>query len=1106
MFARSKILGVAKNGRLNIQPSFHNRYASTAAKKVEASLMGSDLLSNGSAINKSVNSFWQSSYQYMMTGFIPASPDLTDSQALALFYRDMYLHDSVAGSAVDIQSSFPFSDWELRGLQANDLKIYNDSLERLTLQELFPLISTAYLTDGFFAGSLVFDYNTKQFMDVLIHDALSCEIQPSPFHNIDPKITVHTNGQTKAFIDNSSEYTDAYLRTMPAQFIELLKADAFELDPVSTLYVARRVLTDRAYTSYLQRLLPCYLIEKVLFRGTLVEAQRRQRATTHIQAGDDTWTPTDDELHDLTVLFQSTESDPLGAWIATRNNIQLSEFRSAGEMWKWYETAESLTPMKLRSLGISDAFLSGDACLTGDTLIPTKQGLRRIDSFGDSKDTKWHELSVRMDSRLGHQNSTHWRYSGIKQTYRVVTANGNEIKATGNHQVLVFENGEFVWKRTDKLNIGDMLCLSTRSTTSPTNAALPEKPTPRVRKQRSECDKNGQKRGIALESHVYNDPDIRVPRYVNPAFAQWLAMFIAEGWTCREDKATVEGGTIQIGFSNTDKKLVTRFVNLTKKLFGLKASVQVKDKEQQFGQFTCNKDVYNVVVRSRQLVDWLANIGCCMSTTSQLGDSPAKFKVIPDCILQSSARIWKAFLAMYAECDGTYAKNYTITWISASPVIIQQIQAMLSALGYQSLKRETSVTINHEDAIAFAHDVEFVGNKRFNHNGSKSKYSKLFGIPLEHWTTVLKKSKVKFDRHGSYYLTEHREVICHSRNDKGFGFGSDTIRLNYDRFKKGKYDEFLRLLKRVNHAEYEKLIFALKQRYFITPIVSISDNGKQKVYDLSMEGDPSFVANGIVVHNSYAASESAYSTFVETVASYRNHLTDKVFYKKLFPLIAVVNDLYTSDSVVKPDVNNITQFLFNANNRQALRMPKIHWHKQLEARDEQSQFEMLERVAEHGIPVPITTWIAAAGMDIEALIKDLEESKELEKKLEPFQKSGGGEDEDSMFASTQVESGKIPQGYHKDDMNNWTTESMKSQWAKLRRVPILSRKFTDEDNAEWEISTDGKRHLKVHQEAARKDRLYKMAKVISKYNKDPNYRDAIIKANAKRGNRKLKGF
>lgn len=611
MFAKSKILGVS-NGRLDVMPT-NGHPVSTAPKKVTASLMSNDLLNSGNAINKSVNAFWQSSYQYMMTGIIPATPELTDSQSLALFFRDMYLHDNVAGSAVDIQSSFPFSDWELRGLRSEDIKIYNDSLERLNLLELLPQISTSYLTDGFFAGSLVFDFKKKQFMDVLIHDALSCEILNSPFHNIDPTITVHLNGAVRSFLDNPSEYTKAYMRTMPQQFIELLKSDAFELDPVSTLFVARRTLTDRAYTSYLQRILPCYLVEKVLFRGTLVEAQRRQRATTHIQAGDDTWIPTDQELNAITQLFQSTESDPLGAWIATRNNIQVSEFRTAGDIWKWYETSESLTPMKLRALGISDAFLSGDA--------------------------------------------------------------------------------------------------------------------------------------------------------------------------------------------------------------------------------------------------------------------------------------------------------------------------------------------------------------------------------------------------------------------------------------------------------------------------------------------------------SYASSESAYSTFVETVNAYRMHLTSKIFYNKIFPLIAVTNEMY-SDMKDKPDSNSVTEFLFNANNRQKLRIPKLHWHKQLEARDEQSQFDMLEKISEHGIPVPLTTWIAAAGMDVEALIRDLVESSELEKKLEPYKKNDENSDDfGGTFAS--VEKPKAP--IDLDDPLHWTTQSFINKWNSLKSVPILGRKFSDEDNAEWNLSDDGKRHLKVHQDSARKDRLWKLAKVISRYKKDRNYRDNVIKANQKRGAQYLKG-
>ena len=612
MFARSKILGV-NNGSLRIRnsPSYIPMSKSPKAN-LTASLV-EDSISGGSSVNKSITAFWQSNYQYMMTGIIPATPEITDSSALALFYRDMYLHDSVAGSAIDIQSTFPFSDWELRGLSAEDLDIFNKNLERLNIQDLLPMISISYLMDGFFVGSLVFEQRTKQFMDILIHDPLCCTQITSPFNNIDPVITVHTNGVTKQFLENASKYTEAYLRTMPPAFINLLQNDAFDLDPVSTLYVARRVLGDRAYTSYLQRLLPCYLIEKALFRGTIVEAQRRQRATTHIQAGDDQWIPTDEELQSITRLFQSTESDPLGAWIATRSNIQISDFRQAGDIWKWYETAEQLTPIKLRSLGISDAFLAGDA--------------------------------------------------------------------------------------------------------------------------------------------------------------------------------------------------------------------------------------------------------------------------------------------------------------------------------------------------------------------------------------------------------------------------------------------------------------------------------------------------------SFAASESAYSTFVETVNAYRTHLTNKIFYTRLFPLIAVVNDLYVK-GVEKPKYNSIQQFLFNVANRQNLRLPELHWHKQLEVRDEQSQFDRLSSLAEHGVPIPISLWIAAAGLDINALLKDLKESKDLEKQLAPYMKKSdedGGDDFD-ISASSEVDA------VTDDELASWTTQSFKNKWTKLRKKPLLSRKFNESDLAEWDVKPSGKRTLKVHQEAAKKDRMWKLAKIIAKYDRDKNYRNSVIKRNQLKGIDKLKGF
>lgn len=367
MFARHQVMGVA-NGRVVTKPhsGSSNTLLTSMPKKnhtVTADMMNTlgPLGSASPATSTSVNFFAASNYQYYMTGLIPAQPTDIDSSLMSLFYRDIYLYDAVGGCAVNIQSSFPFSDWELRGLSDDQLKIYNDALERLGIRDLLPKISTAYLVDGFYAGSLVFDDQTKCFMDILSYDSLQCQVTASPFNNIDPEVIVHTSGMMKNFLNNHSTYVDKYLQEMPKGIIDLLNQEQFVLDPISTLFIGRRCLLDRAYTSYLQALLPTYLIEKTLFRGTLTEAQRRQRSTSHITAGDDVWTPTSEELAAIVQQFQMSENDPNGAWVATRNAIQVSDVRPAGDFWKWTDTADQLVSMKLRALGISEAFLSGDA-------------------------------------------------------------------------------------------------------------------------------------------------------------------------------------------------------------------------------------------------------------------------------------------------------------------------------------------------------------------------------------------------------------------------------------------------------------------------------------------------------------------------------------------------------------------------------------------------------------------------------------------------------------------------------------------------------------------------------------------------------------------------
>lgn len=457
MFAKHKITAVNQSG--------------IKTTKQGGTQVNANVMQGVGSANLSLSTYTNSQYSYYMSGLLPATPDMPDTTSLAFFYRDMYLHDNIAGSCVDIQSVFPFSDWELRGLEEKELHVFNTALERLNLRELLPQASVSYLTDGFYTGSLIYDVEAKNFMDILTHDALNCAITPSPFNNIDPTVRVSVAGTTSQFLEGTSEYAKRYLNSMPRHFIDLLKQGSFVLEPVTTMYLGRRGLTDRAYQSYLHRILPMYLIEKAMYRGTLIEANRRQRAMSHIQAGDDLWTPTSEELMMLVQQFQAAEQDPLGGWITTRNAVQVSDLRPGGDFWKWTDMTDTMSNYKLRALGISEALLSGDACLVGDTEVSLANGtVSTIESLcpvagatpNDLPVGEWFPLEIDIPNRVTESAKTKaWSYQGHRETFTVNTEDGKSITGTDNHPFWVMDSvtGECSWKRLDELKEGDLVAV-----------------------------------------------------------------------------------------------------------------------------------------------------------------------------------------------------------------------------------------------------------------------------------------------------------------------------------------------------------------------------------------------------------------------------------------------------------------------------------------------------------------------------------------------------------------------------------------------------------------------------------------------------------------------
>lgn len=310
----------------------------------------------------------------MLTGLTP-----NVEKVLQRVYRDIYYNESVAGCAVDLISTLPFSEFSLGGLaqQKGDLRkvhqVYQETLERLNLRTLLPEMSVDYLVTGKHCSSLLYNKEKKTFTDILPHNIDNINIEPLPFYSQDPIITVTFPDDVKNILGRTDSPRVQRIREhLGASVIDKILEGEMELDPLSTIFIPRRTFSQNdTGTSYLRRILPIYLIEKNLFRGTLVESARRQRGIMHVSLGDgDTWIPTVQDLEFITELFMGADSDPLGAIIATRAGIMVEEHRQGGDFWKSTDFNDTVLNHKLRALGISEAFLSGDASYaTGDAAL-----------------------------------------------------------------------------------------------------------------------------------------------------------------------------------------------------------------------------------------------------------------------------------------------------------------------------------------------------------------------------------------------------------------------------------------------------------------------------------------------------------------------------------------------------------------------------------------------------------------------------------------------------------------------------------------------------------------------------------------------------------------
>lgn len=294
---------------------------------------------------------------------IAFSEDLEQKKLVMRIYKDIYYNDPIGGSCVDLTSTLPFSDFNIGGVQNSKVSdTFNEVIERLNIRTLLPELSIDHQVTGAFVGNMLYNPQKNTFVDLICHQYENCKVDPFPFYSQDPMITVAFPESHKAILASDSPRVKKLREYLGPEVVKQISNDALELDPLSTIYIPRKSFTHSTGVSYYRRILPIWLLEKNLFRGTLVESARRQRGILHLTLGDgDQWEPTLADMNMAMELFQNADADPLGAVIATRMGIASEEIRQGGDFWKVTDIWDQTMAMKLRALGISESFLSGEA-------------------------------------------------------------------------------------------------------------------------------------------------------------------------------------------------------------------------------------------------------------------------------------------------------------------------------------------------------------------------------------------------------------------------------------------------------------------------------------------------------------------------------------------------------------------------------------------------------------------------------------------------------------------------------------------------------------------------------------------------------------------------
>ncbi len=592
---------------------------------------------------------------------------------------------------------------------------------------------------------------------------------------------------------------EAYSRT-PEGAIYAIRDCPMHEDPLHLIPQDIRSDVEKEFGLYIEGdLCPhCRYMVDNQFRGRIEEVPvKRITFSEKYRIGVGTFTPSDPKSQDISELVGGIDLSTIGE-VGVESDPRA--YRFDGEL-------------NIANRGVME-FVEMLKCLSGETMLFTNKGIRRLGSLAQSDHPveESREIELQVASSTGIETTTHLYRSGLSKTKRITMRRGFVQEGTLEHRLQVVNtDGVQVWKRHDELEIGDWVVLQKGQNLwgqDVTFSWTPEKPQLADRMEQ--------------------------PGRMTPELARWLGYLIAEG-DIRPD------GTIR--FANVEEELRADYIQLTQRLFGITP-------RQYSGVVQLN---------SVALADFLQYAGF---------KTGAYNKEIPWSILESSRESMLEFLAGYFAGDGTVNLHGRLSWTTASETLAQQLQVVLVNLGVVTRRMKTqsrssstgeygeywNVTASGADADLLASQMRLLPQRKLLSyekvalTEQRAGRADLIPNTAGYWTAISEElQRVVMNRATAVGGSGYR-----AREGAYQVLGEDYTNLYMLRTATNTCTRTM-ATKVLNKLEGwveppPGLSALLNPAQFYDEIVSIED-GEAECWDLHVPGSNTYVANGIVNHN-----------------------------------------------------------------------------------------------------------------------------------------------------------------------------------------------------------------------------------------------------------------